>query len=189
LAPSTSKISLHQIGGIVFGRKQIIEPIPRSLANLSYLDSLGLSSISVKGMLELNIFFELKKIRILSLSGNNLLISKGIINSTLPKFEELSLSSCNLHEFPNFLKAQNELEILDLSNNTIEGKVPKWFWNVGKETLIRLNLSFNLLSIFEQPPILPWKNMFILDFNSNKLQGSLPISHCLWDIFLPQTII
>ena len=68
------------------------------------------------------------------------------------------------------------MEYLDFSNNQIEGKVPKWFWTVGKETLLSLNLSFNLLRSFEQPlTILPWKNMYLLDLRSNKLQGSLPI--------------
>ena len=110
-------------------------------------------------MLELNIFSELKKLRSLDLSGNSLLISKGSINSTFSKLNDLSLSSCNLHEFPDFLKDQNELAVLDLSNKKIEGKVSKWFWNVGKETLIYLDLSHNSLSIFEQPRILPWKMM------------------------------
>ena len=65
---------------------------------------------------------------------------------------------------------------LDLSNNKIEGKLPKWFWNVGKETLQYLNLSFNLLTKFEQPPVdLPWKNMYLLDLSSNMLQESFPI--------------
>ena len=72
-------------------------------------------------MLELNIFCELKKLRSLDLSGNSLLISKGSINSTFSKLNDLSLSSCNLHEFPDFLKDQNELAVLDLSNNKIEG--------------------------------------------------------------------
>jgi Leucine-rich repeat (LRR) protein len=39
-----------------------------------------------------------------------------------------------------------------------------------------LNISFNLLSSFEQPPIvLPWKNMYLLDLSSNLLQESFPI--------------
>jgi Leucine-rich repeat (LRR) protein len=129
-------ISSSQLVGLSLSGNKLYEPIPRSVANFTYLQFLDLSSISVKGMMELNIFFELKNIKYLYLSNNNLLISKGKINSTLPKFEDLDLSSCNLREFPVFLKAQNELQYLDLSNNKIEGKVPKWFWNVGKETLI-----------------------------------------------------
>ena len=169
-------ISSSQLVTLYLSGNKLYEPIPSTIANFTYLQSLGLSSINVKGMMELNIFFELKKIKYLSLASNNLLISKGKIYSTLPIIELLDLSSCNLREFPFFLKTQNELQILDLSNNKIEGKVPKWFWNVGKETLTRLNLSFNLLGGFEQPlTVLPWKNMEYLDLRSNELQGSLPI--------------
>ena len=67
------------------------------------------------------------------------------------------------------------LQHLDLSNN-IEGNIPKWFWNVGKETLGYLNLSYNLLSKFEQPHVvLPWKNMYLLDLSSNMFLESFPI--------------
>ena len=108
-----------------------------------------LSSINLKGKVELNILFELKELRILDLSGNKVWVSISNINSTVPKFSFLWLSSCNLLEFPDFLKYQKELRFLDLSNNNIKGKIPKWFWNVGKETLRCLNLSFNILSKFE----------------------------------------
>ncbi|KAL4639597.1 hypothetical protein ACB092_03G229800, partial [Castanea dentata] len=152
------------------------ESIPRSIANFTKLRSLYISSINLKGKVELNTFFEFKELKNLDLSGNKVLVSKAKINSTLPKFSALWLSSCNLLEFPAFLEAQNELQTLDLSNNTIEGNIPKWFWNVGKETLEYLNLSCNHLSKFEQPPVvLPWKNMHLLDLSSNMLQGSFPI--------------
>uniref|UniRef100_A0A7N2LAZ2 non-specific serine/threonine protein kinase n=1 Tax=Quercus lobata TaxID=97700 RepID=A0A7N2LAZ2_QUELO len=152
------------------------ELIPRSIANFTKLQWLYLSSINLKGKVELNIFFEIKELQDLDLSGNKVFVSKENINSTVPKFSSLWLSSCNLPEFPTFLEAQNELQTLDLSNNNIEGKIPKWFWNVGKETLGSLNLSFNLLSKFEQPPVvLPWKNMYLLDLSSNMFQESFPI--------------
>ena len=157
-------------------RNNLNEQVPKSIANLTDLEYLFLSSINVKGKMELNMFFMIKELRFLDLSGNNLLFSKEYFNSTLPKFSKLWLSSCNLREFPDFLEAQNVLTYLDLSNNSIEGKIPKWFWNVGKETLQSLNLSINLLSNFEQPlKVLPWKNMVYLDLCANMLQGPLPI--------------
>ncbi|XP_050278406.1 receptor-like protein 7 [Quercus robur] len=168
---STSPLNVLSLSG-----NKLNESIPRSIANFTKLQGLYLSSINLKGKVELNIFFEIKELRDLDLSGNKVLVPKANINSTLPKFSSLSMSSCNLTEFPDFLKAQNELQSLDLSNNNIEGKIPKWFWNVGKETLGSLNLSFNLLSKFEQPPVvLPWKNMYLLDLSSNMFQESFPI--------------
>ena len=169
-------ISTSPLHLLSLSEKKLNESIPRSIANFTKLQRLYLSSINLKGKVELNIFFEFKELQVLVLSSNKVFASKENINSTLPKFSGLSLSSCNLTEFPDFLKAQNELQSLDLSNNNIEGKIPKWFWNVGKEKLEYLNLSFNHLSKFEQPPVvLPWKNMNILDLRSNMLQESFPI--------------
>ena len=161
------------------------EPIPRSISNFTNLQRLFLSAVNLKGKVELDIFFELKELQYLDLSGNKVMVLKTNISSTIPKFAYLHLSSCHLLEFPKFLEAQNELQTLDLSNNKIEGKIPKWFWNVGKETLGYQNLSFNLLSKFEHPPVvLPWKNMYLLDLSSNMLQESFPIPPLFKNYFL-----
>ncbi|KAM4110291.1 hypothetical protein ACB094_03G184000 [Castanea mollissima] len=169
-------VSSSALNVLRLSENKLNESIPRSIANFTKLQSLYLSSINLKGKVELNTFFKLKELRELDLSGNQVFVSKTNINSTLPKFSSLFMSSCNLTEFPAFLEAQNELQTLDLSNNTIEGNIPKWFWNVGKETLEYLNLSYNHLSKFEQSPVvLPWKNMYLLDLSSNMLQGSFPI--------------
>ncbi|KAK7859451.1 receptor-like protein 32, partial [Quercus suber] len=48
---------------------------------------------------------------------------------------------CNLIEFPIFLRFQHELEALYLSNNDIHGQIPKWIFNMGKQTLLFLDLS------------------------------------------------
>ena len=168
--------SLSPLHSLVLSENKLNESIPRSIANFTKLQSLGLYSINLKGKVELDIFFELKQLRDLDLSGNKVIVSKTSIPSTIPKFSYLVLSSCDLLEFPKFLEAQNELQHLDLSNNNIEGNIPKWFWNVGKETLGYLNLSHNLLSKFEQPPVvLPWKNMYLLDLSSNMFLESFPI--------------
>uniref|UniRef100_A0A7N2LB08 Uncharacterized protein n=1 Tax=Quercus lobata TaxID=97700 RepID=A0A7N2LB08_QUELO len=113
-------ISSSPLNDLRLSGNKLNESIPRSIANLTKLQRLYLSSINLKGKVELEIFFELKELQDLDLSGNKVLVPKANINSTLPKFSSLSMSSCNLTEFPNFLKAQNELQGLDLSNNNIE---------------------------------------------------------------------
>ena len=114
---------LHALG---LSENKMNELILRSIVNFTKLQRLYLSSINLKGKVELNNFFELKELRSLDLSGNKVLVSKENINSTLPKFSYLWLSSCNLSKFPAFLEAQNELQHLDLSNNNIEGNIPNW---------------------------------------------------------------
>nr|XP_023872419.1 receptor-like protein Cf-9 homolog [Quercus suber] len=64
------------------------------------------------------------------------------------------------------------IDHLDLSNNQIKGNIPKWFLEVGKDSLYYLNLSYNSLTSVGH---LLWKNLRYLDFRSNLLQGSLPV--------------
>ncbi|EOY13365.1 Receptor like protein 26 [Theobroma cacao] len=109
----------------------------------------------------------------LDLSYNNLSLNSDIdLNYALPNLQYLRLSSCNISDFPHFLSRSEGLQHLDLSNNRISGQIPKWMWDVGKDSLSLLNLSLNSLTHLEQ---LPWKNMNILDLHSNLIQGSLPI--------------
>ena len=104
------------------------------------------------------------------------LLTKLSNNITFSKFWILGLASCELNEFPDFLKNQNELAFLELSNNKFHGLIPKWMWNLSKETLWFLDLSYNFLTGFDQlPVILPGTHLRFLDLSQNKLQGSLPI--------------
>ncbi|KAK4598683.1 hypothetical protein RGQ29_015940 [Quercus rubra] len=160
--------------------------VPFFLGNLTQLEDLSLSQNNFDCGFPIWLTnITTLQLEELDLSGNKVLVSKANINSTLPKFSYLRLSSCNLSKFPAFLEAQNELQHLDLSNNNIEGNIPKWFWNVGEDSLQYLNLSYNLLSKFEQPPVVfPWKNMYLLDLSFNMLQGSFPIPPLSTQYFL-----
>ncbi|PON87231.1 LRR domain containing protein, partial [Trema orientale] len=148
--------------------------IPRSLYQQSNLFWLDLSSNNLTGVVELNHFEKLKNLNYLSLSFNyNLSFSStNSVNYTLPMLSDLHLSSCNISQFPLFLKALKNLELLDLSSNHIQGKVPVWLGNVGTDTLTYLDLSNNFLTNVEQ---VPWRNLWYLDFSSNRLQGHLPV--------------
>ena len=95
-----------------------------------------------------------------------------IVDYTLPQLSFLYLSSCNISDFPDFIKSMESLEYLDLSNNQIKGNIPMWFLEVGKDSLSYLNLSYNSLTSIGH---LPWKNLRYLDFHSNLIQGSLPV--------------
>lgn len=126
--------------------------------------------------MELDVFLNsLKNLETLYLSSNRLsLRTEATSNTTSRKFRTVGLRSCNLTEFPNFLKNQQNLNLLDLSSNRIHGKIPKWLL---EQNFSSLNLSHNLLTGFDQYPIVcPWSNSpFSLDFSSNFLQGPLPI--------------
>jgi len=92
----------------------------------------------------------------LNLSHNSLL-SINIDSSTdsiLPNLYELYLTSANINSFPKFLAQLSHMTALDLSNNNIHGKIPKWF---HKKILQK------------------WKDIWHIDLSSNKLQVDLPI--------------
>ncbi|XVE84700.1 hypothetical protein DITRI_Ditri17bG0034400 [Diplodiscus trichospermus] len=110
--------------------------ISKSILQLSRLESLDVGYNNF-GSMKLHIF-QLKNLRRLDLSNVSLLSGTFIF----PQLEELTLKSCNLTEFPEFIKTQDKLAFLDLSNNQIHGLVPNWLW---KTTFSRLDLSFNAI--------------------------------------------
>ena len=120
--------------------------IPTSIFELVNLSSLKLFSNNLSGVLETSKFEKLINLTYLDPSNNMLLLTMSVhSNSMLPN-----------------------IQTLDLSHNNISGM---FSWNVGKDTLYHLNLSYNSISGFEMQP---WKSMQILDLHSNLLQGPLP---------------
>jgi Leucine-rich repeat (LRR) protein len=95
-------------------------------------------------------------------------------------FENLGMSSCNVTgSFPEFIKNQENLLYLDLSDNKLGGQIPKWIWNMS---LTYLNLScnnFDFLDQFSNPISLPYSDTLItLDLHANQLPGSFPKAIC-----------
>ncbi|KAF3456981.1 hypothetical protein FNV43_RR01638 [Rhamnella rubrinervis] len=137
----------------------------------------------------------LTQLKHLDISYNSLSLPKVNTISELPKFQTLYLASCNLSEFPKFLKTQDQLEHLDLSNNRIEGQIPKWFWGIANKKLDFLDLSGNKLqgslsvpplftSFFDisennltgkiHPSFRNWTNLKVLDMSENRFSGTIP---------------
>ncbi|KAK2647969.1 hypothetical protein Ddye_015458 [Dipteronia dyeriana] len=126
--------------------------------------------------MELEMFLQLKSLTSLYLSSNRLsLLSNFSVNNSSLKFQTLRLGSCNLKSFPDFLRYQDQLYELDLSSNNISSQIPGWFLNINENSLQILNLSHNLLTGFDQQPVvLPWTSLSSLDLSFNKFQGPLP---------------
>ncbi|XP_017985362.1 PREDICTED: receptor-like protein 12 [Theobroma cacao] len=156
--------------------------LPSSISQLVNLTRLDVSSNNLSGIVESDLFSKLQNLQSLDLSYNNLYFNSNHTSTdyTLPNLYSLYLSSCNVNKFPQFLRGSKVLETLDLSNNRIYGKIPKWMWDVGKDSLFYLNLSHNFMTELEQ---LPWKNIEILDLSSNLIQGDLLIPPLTTSIF------
>ncbi|KAB2098453.1 hypothetical protein ES319_A01G240500v1 [Gossypium barbadense] len=149
---------------------------PTPLFELRGLEILHLSSNNFSGLIPMNAFQNLGNLLSLDLSHNRLSIDATATNISLlsfPTFTGLGLASCNLTEFPGFLKNQSSLMYLDLSNNHIHGKIPDWIWK--PIDLLRLNLSDNFLVGFERPLKNITSSVQIIDLHVNQLQGEIPI--------------
>ncbi|XP_060667761.1 receptor-like protein 34 isoform X2 [Ziziphus jujuba] len=169
---NSSKIEILSLGG-----NKLNGAIPSSISKLQKLRQLFLDSNNFTGRVDFGIFSELSNLHLLDLSYNSHLSQISVdTNSTLPKFKLLFLTSCNISEFPDFLKTQDELVSLSLSGNRIDSLIPSWFFSVGRNTLQYLSLSENLISGWEEIPLtLPWKELRSLHIRSNIMQGPLVV--------------
>ncbi|MFQ6641984.1 hypothetical protein Gotur_016039, partial [Gossypium turneri] len=193
-APSLKEIYLHQnqfSGHIKEFQSKSLElirlennklqgPLPSSIFQLlNYTYLISLSSNNLSGVIEFSMFSNLPNLQYLDLSYNSLSLTSNTTSTA--DLIDLFLSSCNLSEFPQFLKGLKILESLDLSCNKIEGKIPQWMQEVGNDTLIYLNVSHNSLTEVEH---FPWKNIAVLDLSSNLIRGNLPIPASTINVFL-----
>ncbi|CAN1759064.1 Receptor-like protein 50 [Linum perenne] len=149
-------------------------PIPRSLFELPSLRVLFLSSNRFRGSVQLSWIHTLQNLTWFDLSYNNLTVGASINNSftssTFPQLVTLGLASCNLRTFPE-LGNLSELSELDLSDNNINGVVPRWI--MEPTTLVQLNLSHNNLVGFEVHHFSSHHSL-VLDMHDNQLEGNFP---------------
>ncbi|CAN7138912.1 unnamed protein product [Brassica rapa subsp. narinosa] len=145
----------------------ILEPIS-NLVNLIYLD---LSFLNITFPVNFT-FLKLQSLENLDISGNSVSrLNISSENAFPTMLIELHLSSCNIHEFPKVLKTLQNLQHLDISNNSLKGKVPAWLWNLPSLTSVRL--SHNSINGGAVPGCLS-ESLQVLNLSNNNLAGELP---------------
>lgn len=89
----------------------------------------------------------------------------------------LGLATCNITQFPRFLRRLNYISYLDLSSNKISGDVPNWIWETWGGRLTYLNISHNMLTGMQlTTDVLPFTTYLeVLDLSSNRLTGHIPM--------------
>ncbi|XP_074316772.1 receptor-like protein 6 [Silene latifolia] len=167
--------NLTQLEILHLDGNQLEGPIPHWFTQLTNLQGLLLSYNNLFGNFET--FYGLENLHYLALSGTSLTFSPtSQTNSSLLNLQLLFLVSCNLTEFPVFLRDQKKLKHLRLDQNLIKGSIPQWLVNTSKGSLLSIDLSHNNLTGFEQPvTTLPWTNLEVFNIKGNNFQGELPI--------------
>ncbi|GKV22041.1 hypothetical protein SLEP1_g31945 [Rubroshorea leprosula] len=168
--PKLASSSLHSLE---LDSNMLDGPFPMFVFRLQSLRVLILAFNNFSGPLNFSSVLNLRDLSTLDLSFNSLSINANISNhSSFPQIHTLKLASCKLKRFPNFLKEQSKLSILDLSTNQINEEIPNWVWNA--QSLSYLNLSHNFLVNLRGPLQLSEVFLSVLDLRGNKLQGPLP---------------
>uniref|UniRef100_A0A7N2L605 Disease resistance R13L4/SHOC-2-like LRR domain-containing protein n=2 Tax=Quercus lobata TaxID=97700 RepID=A0A7N2L605_QUELO len=149
--------------------------LPSSISNLVNLIELNIASNDLSGIVEFDESTNLEELETLDVSNNSRFLGiKSNSNHTFPYLQTLSLSSCNIIEFPKFLKSSKYLENLDLSSNRISNQIPEWMFEVV-ENLLFLDLHANLLQ--GNLPIPP-STMIAFFMSNNRLIGEIPSMIC-----------
>ncbi|KAG6663874.1 hypothetical protein CIPAW_02G052900 [Carya illinoinensis] len=143
--------------------------IPQSISRLVNLEVIYLHDNDLSGTVEFELFLRLRNLLRLQLSGNDIsLLTKPSTNSTFPKFWILSIADCDLGEFPEFLRNQDQLELLDL----VETKFVAKFQN-GWGTYLEIDSNMLQGSLPIPPP-----SIASFSVSNNRLTGEIPHLIC-----------
>ncbi|KAL2230429.1 UNVERIFIED_CONTAM: Receptor-like protein EIX2 [Sesamum indicum] len=186
--------SLQNLTDLSLAANRLNGTLPESIGQLQELVVLDVSSNYLSGIVAETHFSKLRKLKILSLSSNSFILN--VSSDWLPPFRtrSLNMGSCQLGpSFPGWLRSQNEIMYLDISNASISGPIPAWFWDLTFNFSL-LNVSFNRLqgqlprsfqvtpfadldfssNLFEGPVPLPSVPVELLDLSNNRFQGPIP---------------
>ncbi|KAL4334696.1 hypothetical protein GQ457_07G012780 [Hibiscus cannabinus] len=147
--------------GIVLNNNNLQGPFPSSIFQLANLTYLYLSLNNLSGVVHIDMFSKLQNLQELDLSYNSLSLTStatATAEHTLPNLRLLKLTSCNVSEFPIFLRGPKSLKQLDPSSNNSDSKVPKWMEVVAK------------FDQFLEGP----RRFRQLDLSNNKIGGEIP---------------
>ncbi|KAI7733967.1 hypothetical protein M8C21_029105 [Ambrosia artemisiifolia] len=143
------------------------------LTNLTYID---LSHNNFRGDRELDaLLSSLPNLDtlILSYSGISITTSNASRYVNLG-FRVLSLASCSLKVFPVSIRAMKNLIALDLSNNDIQGHIPDWIGEIGRNQLKVLNIANNSITGSIPNVYEDWSELEGFILNGNELEGKVP---------------
>ncbi|XP_050386412.1 receptor-like protein EIX2 [Argentina anserina] len=119
--------------------------IPHSIGQMSKLEVVRLGNNSFEGVITQTHFSKLFNLKQLDLSSNSLALD--FHSDWIPPFQLkfILLGSCMMGpHFPEWIRTQNNVVQLDISNGAIAGILPSWFWDLFSNVLT-MDLSSNQL--------------------------------------------
>ncbi|KAK3443313.1 hypothetical protein EUGRSUZ_B03478, partial [Eucalyptus grandis] len=165
--------------------------IPESIGQLSKLTTLGLYSNSWEGLVTESHLRNLKELEILKISsyrGSSLKFRSA--HGWVPEFNLslIAIENCQLGpEFPKWLKNQKKLSSMTLSGAAISGSVPDWLWKLSQQLQI-LDLSENQM-VGKLPRFLEVDFGVIVNLDSNRFEGSFPLWSDVSFLYLRNNLI
>ncbi|KAK1364341.1 receptor-like protein EIX2 [Heracleum sosnowskyi] len=152
-------------------KNQLTKWETRSTGLLSSLQELDLSMNSIRSTISEAHLFNLSKLWYIRTSSNSLTFE--FSSEWLPPFQlwELSVASCKLGpKFPNWIRNQQHIDHLDISNGQISDNIPIWFGNLSSVMKL-LNLSSNKI---RGEFSFNFVHVEVIDLSSNYFNGPLP---------------
>ncbi|XP_058007032.1 receptor-like protein EIX1 [Hevea brasiliensis] len=147
--------------------------LEKILPQFSELVVLEVASNSLQGFITEVHLQNFSSLRVLDLSGNQLILNMSSNWTPAFQLQTLGLNSCKLGpRFPQWLQKQTKIVNIDLSNSSISDTVPDWFWDLSPAMQI-LDLSFNRLG-GELPDLSSKASLITLHLNENVFSGYLP---------------
>ncbi|KAE8077784.1 hypothetical protein FH972_016313 [Carpinus fangiana] len=162
--------NLSSLRTLYVGSNQLNGTIPVSLGRLSNLEKLDISYNLFEGSISDVLFSNLTKLKMLAASSTNLLTLR-VSSNWIPPFQlqSLSMNSWRLGRFPAWLQSQKHLQGLSLSNASISGGIPYWFWSLSPQ-IVWLDLSQNQI----HGSIPNFSSAVYINLGSNNFSGPLP---------------
>ncbi|KAH0451337.1 hypothetical protein IEQ34_018636 [Dendrobium chrysotoxum] len=151
---------------------QFYGTMPSSIGSLSELVYLDLSYNNFNGVVGLEFIKDLKNLKWLYISNSGFSLNIGSFSSSFPKISTLILVGCKLTKIPTFIKHQDQMFNLNLSNK-ITHEIPPFICNIIG--LTTLDLSNNKLTDTVPPCLLEdGIDLLVLNLGGNRLHGAVP---------------
>ncbi|XP_059313986.1 probably inactive leucine-rich repeat receptor-like protein kinase At3g28040 [Lycium ferocissimum] len=172
----SSLSSLPNLKNLILRLNSFSGSVPPSLTSLKSLLSLDLSHNLISGLP--NSMNELTSLRRLDLSYNKL---TGSLPKLPPNLLELAVKANSLSG--SLLKSSfyglNQLEVVELSENLLTGKIEPWFFQLpALQQVDMANNSFTLVEISRA--VNPNSDLVAVDLGFNKIEGYLPVNFAVF---------